>query len=240
MHLAAQTSVRPAGTVAAIRCSTSLRDPAKRELVDSRGSGSLAIARRIARHPMQRARRLLRQAPPLPPRRFRHHRCRHRPRPHGARSWRGRFPAVQGSTASIRSSRSRATASIAPTGRGSAGRARHHAKLNAPDGPICSDLREAGALLAASADYKHSYPHSWRSKAKVIFRATPQWFIPMDAPVGDGLAFRCAEEEAILTRQSNDADPARNRARCDRRARAGCPRRRRTASTRWSPAGPTG
>jgi isoleucyl-tRNA synthetase len=55
-------------------------------------------------------------------------------------------------------------------------------KFNAPDGPICSDLREAGALLAASADYQHSYPHSWRSKAKVIFRCTPQWFIPMDAP----------------------------------------------------------
>jgi isoleucyl-tRNA synthetase len=47
-------------------------------------------------------------------------------------------------------------------------------------GPICSDLRAAGALLAASDDYMHSYPHSWRSKAKVIFRATPQWFIPMD------------------------------------------------------------
>jgi isoleucyl-tRNA synthetase len=56
-------------------------------------------------------------------------------------------------------------------------------KFNAPDGPICNDLRESGGLLAASADYKHSYPHSWRSKAKVIFRCTPQWFIPMD---GDG------------------------------------------------------
>ncbi len=55
-------------------------------------------------------------------------------------------------------------------------------KFNAPDGPICEALREAGALLAASADYKHSYPHSWRSKAKVIFRATPQWFIPVDRP----------------------------------------------------------
>ncbi len=54
-----------------------------------------------------------------------------------------------------------------------------NAKFNAPDGPICTDLRESGALLAASADYKHSYPHSWRSKAKLIFRATPQWFIPM-------------------------------------------------------------
>ena len=49
-------------------------------------------------------------------------------------------------------------------------------KFNAPDGPICTALREAGGLLAASADYKHSYPHSWRSKAKVIYRCTPQWF----------------------------------------------------------------
>jgi len=55
-------------------------------------------------------------------------------------------------------------------------------KFNAPDGPICNDLREAGALLAASADFHHSYPHSWRSKAKVIYRCTPQWFIPMDRP----------------------------------------------------------
>ena len=52
--------------------------------------------------------------------------------------------------------------------------------LNAPDGPICEDLRAAGALLSASADYEHSYPHSWRSKKKVIFRCTPQWFVPMD------------------------------------------------------------
>ncbi|MCW3847091.1 isoleucine--tRNA ligase [Sphingomonas sp. LB-2] len=55
-------------------------------------------------------------------------------------------------------------------------------KLNAAEGPICSDLREAGALLAASDDFPHSYPHSWRSKAKIIFRCTPQWFIPMDRP----------------------------------------------------------
>jgi isoleucyl-tRNA synthetase len=55
-----------------------------------------------------------------------------------------------------------------------------NAKFNAPDGPICSDLREAGALLAASADFQHSYPHSWRSKAKVIYRCTPQWFVSMD------------------------------------------------------------
>ncbi len=79
-------------------------------------------------------------------------------------------------------------------------------KFNAPDGPICSDLREAGGLLAASADYRHSYPHSWRSKAKVIYRCTPQWFVPMDkslshreregapqARKGEGAALTAAE-----------------------------------------------
>ena len=61
-------------------------------------------------------------------------------------------------------------------------------KFNAPDGPICTALAEAGGLVAASADYKHSYPHSWRSKAKVIFRCTPQWFVPMRDDLGaDGL-----------------------------------------------------
>ena len=64
--------------------------------------------------------------------------------------------------------------------------------FNAPDGPICSDLREAGALLSASADYAHSYPHSWRSKAKVIYRCTPQWFIGMDGKLDhlDGASLR--------------------------------------------------
>jgi isoleucyl-tRNA synthetase len=57
-------------------------------------------------------------------------------------------------------------------------------KFVASDGPICSDLRAAGGLLAASDDFAHSYPHSWRSKAKIIFRCTPQWFIPMDRPTG--------------------------------------------------------
>ena len=56
-------------------------------------------------------------------------------------------------------------------------------KFNAPDGPICAALHDSGGLLAASADYKHSYPHSWRSKAKVIYRCTPQWFVPMDKPL---------------------------------------------------------
>jgi isoleucyl-tRNA synthetase len=60
-------------------------------------------------------------------------------------------------------------------------------KFVGAEGPICTDLRGVGALLAASDDFAHSYPHSWRSKAKVIFRATPQWFIPMD---GNSLSLR--------------------------------------------------
>jgi isoleucyl-tRNA synthetase len=70
-------------------------------------------------------------------------------------------------------------------------------KFNAPDGPICSDLREAGALLAASADFRHSYPHSWRSKAKVIYRCTPQWFIRMDRDLGDSSTLRSRALAAI-------------------------------------------
>ena len=63
-------------------------------------------------------------------------------------------------------------------------------KFTASDGPICSDLRAAGALLAASDDFVHSYPHSWRSKAKVIFRCTPQWFIAVDRPIEGGATLR--------------------------------------------------
>jgi isoleucyl-tRNA synthetase len=75
-----------------------------------------------------------------------------------------------------------------------------NAKFNAPDGPICTALREAGGLVAASADYKHSYPHSWRSKAKVIYRCTPQWFVPMDRPI-DRQAPLCATEADIRSAQ---------------------------------------
>jgi isoleucyl-tRNA synthetase len=44
---------------------------------------------------------------------------------------------------------------------------------------ITAKLREAGALLAEE-HIRHSYPHCWRCKKPVIFRATPQWFISMD------------------------------------------------------------
>ncbi len=62
-------------------------------------------------------------------------------------------------------------------------------KPNGKDGDandaVIAKLVEAGGLLARGR-LKHSYPHSWRSKAPVIYRNTPQWFAAIDRPVGDG------------------------------------------------------
>ncbi|MCA3415384.1 MAG: isoleucine--tRNA ligase, partial [Roseomonas sp.] len=52
---------------------------------------------------------------------------------------------------------------------------------------------EAAGTLAATGKLTHSYPHSWRSKKPVIFRATPQWFIAMD----DANAIRAKSLDAI-------------------------------------------
>jgi len=47
--------------------------------------------------------------------------------------------------------------------------------------PVCEALIAAGGLVKQGS-ITHSYPHSWRSKAPLIYRATPQWFIRMDGP----------------------------------------------------------
>ncbi|MFN3846658.1 MAG: isoleucine--tRNA ligase [Paracoccaceae bacterium] len=47
-------------------------------------------------------------------------------------------------------------------------------------------LHAQGALLA-KGKLKHSYPHSWRSKAPLIYRNTPQWFVAIDKPLEDGM-----------------------------------------------------
>jgi isoleucyl-tRNA synthetase len=53
---------------------------------------------------------------------------------------------------------------------------------------IVTDLAATGKLFA-SEEYSHSYPHCWRCKNPVIFRATSQWFIAMDV---NRLRKRCA------------------------------------------------
>src|SRR5262245_29980271 len=50
---------------------------------------------------------------------------------------------------------------------------------------IIEDLRAAGALVAADAAFRHEYPHCWRCKNPVIFRATVQWFVRLDDPRTD-------------------------------------------------------
>ncbi len=45
---------------------------------------------------------------------------------------------------------------------------------------ILADMQESGALFA-SEEVTHSYPHCWRCKHPIIFRATPQWFCSVDA-----------------------------------------------------------
>ena len=50
---------------------------------------------------------------------------------------------------------------------------------------IIKDLEECGALLLLDP-ITHSYPHDWRTKKPVIFRATPQWFASID-PIKDDI-----------------------------------------------------
>ncbi len=50
--------------------------------------------------------------------------------------------------------------------------------INKANDNIVALLEERGALLH-SEQYAHSYPHCWRHKTPVVFRATPQWFISM-------------------------------------------------------------
>ncbi len=47
------------------------------------------------------------------------------------------------------------------------------------DEPVCEKLADEGRLIRKEK-FRHSFPHCWRTKTPLIFRATPQWFISMD------------------------------------------------------------
>ncbi|HVW73824.1 MAG TPA: isoleucine--tRNA ligase [Rhizomicrobium sp.] len=64
------------------------------------------------------------------------------------------------------------------------------------NGAVIKELIEHGKLLAKGS-LRHSYPHSWRSKAPVIFRATPQWFVAIDKPFFEGKTLRELALKAI-------------------------------------------
>ena len=61
--------------------------------------------------------------------------------------------------------------------------------VNEANPKIIEWLREKGTLVA-HVDINHSYPHCWRCKEPVIFRATSQWFVSMDKPLADGQSLR--------------------------------------------------
>jgi len=46
------------------------------------------------------------------------------------------------------------------------------------DPEVCAVLKEKGALILEK-QFQHSFPHCWRTKTPLIFRATPQWFVSM-------------------------------------------------------------
>ncbi|UXU74755.1 MULTISPECIES: isoleucine--tRNA ligase [unclassified Paracoccus (in: a-proteobacteria)] len=67
---------------------------------------------------------------------------------------------------------------------------------------VIKQLAYAGALLA-KGKIKHSYPHSWRSKAPLIYRNTPQWFASIDKPLNDGMG---QYGDSIRSRALNSID----------------------------------
>ncbi|MDB5325463.1 MAG: ileS [Phycisphaerales bacterium] len=62
---------------------------------------------------------------------------------------------------------------------------------------VVEKLKELNVLLAEET-ITHSYPHDWRSKTKVIFRATEQWFVGIDRETNDSLpTVRAAALDAV-------------------------------------------
>ena len=70
---------------------------------------------------------------------------------------------------------------------------------------VIDKLVEVGALLARGK-LKHSYPHSWRSKAPLIFRNTPQWFVAIDKPIESDDAATNGKKIRDLALKSIDED----------------------------------
>ena len=77
---------------------------------------------------------------------------------------------------------------------------------------ILADMKESGALFA-SENIIHSYPHCWRCKHPIIFRATPQWFCSVDSFKEE--AVKACEEVRWLPSWGKDRMAAMIRERSD-------------------------
>jgi len=68
---------------------------------------------------------------------------------------------------------------------------------------IADMLAERGALIGRGM-LRHSYPHSWRSKAPLIFRNTPQWFIAMDSHGLRDTALKAIDDTRWIPREGKN------------------------------------
>ena len=68
---------------------------------------------------------------------------------------------------------------------------------------IAMIVKEAGALVAVGR-LTHSYPHSWRSKAPLIFRTTPQWFISMETNDLREAALRAIDDTRFIPERGHN------------------------------------
>src|SRR3546814_1417471 len=64
---------------------------------------------------------------------------------------------------------------------------------------VAAIIRDHGGLVARGK-LKHSYPHSWRSKAPLIFRNTAQWFISMEATGLRATALQAIDDTRFVPR----------------------------------------
>ena len=76
----------------------------------------------------------------------------------------------------------------------------HRGKAGDANPAVIEALEDAGALLK-HGKLTHSYPHSWRSKAPLIFRNTPQWFISMNTNGLRLVALKAIEETRFVPAQ---------------------------------------
>ncbi len=83
-----------------------------------------------------------------------------------------------------------------------------HGKSDANEA-VLHELRVRHALLHQE-NYHHSYPHCWRSKTPIIFRAMDQWFIKIDHPSEHLARLSASTNEA----ESSSRDASNNRTSC--------------------------
>ena len=68
---------------------------------------------------------------------------------------------------------------------------------------IIEKLKECKKLLS-NGKLTHSYPHSWRSKAPLVHRATPQWFISMESHKLRNIALKAIDETKFYEKEGSD------------------------------------